>query len=99
MLLFEMEIYGLLSGPSWLRASLKVDLLAAGYVKNLYDRCLFTLFSNEDTSEGQVLVDVDDFIEGGKEPHCKAMVANPLLFPGESCNIATSVSLCPWMNT
>ena len=37
---------------------------------------------------GQVLIDVDDFIEGGKEPHCKAMerftpisvVANPLIF-------------------
>ena len=29
--------------------------------------------SNGDTSEGQVLIDVDDFIEGGKEPHRKAM--------------------------
>ena len=66
-----------------------VDLLAAGYVKNPYDKCLFTLLSNEDTSEGQVLIDVDDFMEGGKETHRKAMdsfyeksivVANPLIF-------------------
>ena len=39
-----------------------MNLLAAGYVKNPYDKCLFTLFSS-----------VDDFIEGGKEPHRKAM--------------------------
>ena len=31
------------------------------------------MFSSEDTSEGQLLIDVDDFIEGGKEPHRKAM--------------------------
>ena len=35
--------------------SLTVDLLAKGYAKNPCDKCLFTLFSNEDTSEGQVL--------------------------------------------
>ena len=61
------EIYGLVSGPSWLRASLTVDLLAAGYTKNPYDKCLFTLFSSDETSEGQLLLDVDDFIEGGNE--------------------------------
>ena len=50
-----------------------VDLQAAGYVKNPYDKCLFTVFSSDDTSEGQLLLDVDDFIEGGKEAHRKAM--------------------------
>ena len=62
-----------MSGPSWLRASLTVDLLAAGYVKKSYDKCLFTLFSSDETSEGQLLLDVDDFIEGGKETHRKTM--------------------------
>ena len=62
-----------MSGPSWLRASLTVDLLAAGYVKNPYDKCLFTLFPSDDISAGQLLLDVDDFIEGGKEAHRKAM--------------------------
>ena len=33
MLLVETEIYGLVSGPSWFRASLTVDLSAGGYVK------------------------------------------------------------------
>ena len=39
LLRVETEIYGLVSGPSWLRASLTVDLLAAGYVKNPYYTC------------------------------------------------------------
>ena len=73
LLRVETVIYGLVSGPSWLRASLTVDLLAAGYVKNPYDKCLFTLFSSDETSEGHLLLDVDDFIEGGKETHRKTM--------------------------
>ena len=35
LLRVETEIYGLVSGPSWLRASLTVDLLAAGYKKKI----------------------------------------------------------------
>ena len=54
LLLVETEIYGLVSGPSWLRASLTVDLLAAGYVKNPYDKCLFTLFPSDDISRTAV---------------------------------------------
>ena len=50
-----------------------MDLLAAGYVKNPYDKCLFTLSSSDETSEDQLLLDVDDFIEGGKETHRKTM--------------------------
>ena len=50
-----------------------MDLLAAGCVKNPYDKCLFTLFSSDETSEGQLLLDVDDFIEGGKVTHRKTM--------------------------
>ena len=73
LLRVETEIYGLVSGPSWLRASLTVDLLAAGHVKNPHDKCLFTLFSSDETSEGQLLLDVDDFIEGGKKTHRKTM--------------------------
>ena len=32
-----------------------------------------TLFSSDETSEGQLLLDVDDFIEGGKETHRKTV--------------------------
>ena len=73
LLRVETEIYGLVLGPSWLRASLTVDLLAAGCKKNPYDKCLFTLFSSDETSEGQLLLDVDDFIEGGNEIHRETM--------------------------
>ena len=64
----ETKIYGLVSGPSWLAASLTVDL-----VKSPYDKCLFILFSDEAKAEGQVLLDVDDSIEGGSEYHRKIM--------------------------
>ena len=50
-----------------------MDLLDVGYVKNPYDKCLFSLFSSNETSEGQLLLDVDDFMEGGKETHRKTM--------------------------
>ena len=49
LLRVETVIYGLVSGPSCLRASLTVDLLAAGYVKNPYDKCFSTLFSSDET--------------------------------------------------
>ena len=73
LLRVETEIYGLVSGPSWLRASLTVDLLAADLKKKPYDKCLFTLFSSDETSEGQLLLDADDFIEGGNEMHRETM--------------------------
>ena len=50
-----------------------MDLLAAGHVKNPYDECLFTLFSSDEISEGQLLLDVDHFMEGGKETHRKTI--------------------------
>ena len=40
LLRVETEIRGLVSGPSWLRASLTVDLLAAGYVKKILRQML-----------------------------------------------------------
>ena len=43
LLKVETELYGLVSGPSWLRASRSMDLMEAGYVKNHYDRCVYTL--------------------------------------------------------
>ena len=36
-------------------------------------RSVFTLFSSDETSEGHLLLDVDDFIQGGKETHRKIM--------------------------
>ena len=67
----ETEVCGLVSGPSWLRASLTVDLLDLGYQKNPYDKCVYTLKSDDPKgeNEGHVLLDVDDFIEGGSDRH------------------------------
>ena len=47
--LVETEIYGLVSGP----AGLTVDVLAAGYVKNPYDRCLFTISPTKTLRKGK----------------------------------------------
>ena len=46
LLLCETEVYGLISGPSWLRQSLVADLEQLGYEKNHYDKCVMTLPSN-----------------------------------------------------
>ena len=72
LLRVETEIYGLVSGPSWLRTSL-TGFVGCRLAKNPYDRCLFTLFSSDETSEGQLLLDVDDFNEGGNEMHRETM--------------------------
>eukprot|EP00973_Karenia_brevis_P073323 10186756-Karenia_brevis.AAC.1 len=36
-------VYGLISGPSWLRQSLVADLEYMGYRRNQYDNCIMTL--------------------------------------------------------
>ena len=43
LLLARTEVYGLISGPSWLRQSLVADLEDLGYVRNKYDRCILSL--------------------------------------------------------
>ena len=77
LLLCETEVYGLISGPSWLRQSLVADLEDMGYVKNPYDKCIFSLppksGSASVTNHGTVLIEVDDLLEGGDEVHRKRM--------------------------
>ena len=43
LLRVETEIYGFVSGPSWLRASLTVDLLAAGCQKSVRQMLVHTI--------------------------------------------------------
>ena len=51
-----------------------MDLIDAGYAKIHYDRCVYTLMpKNGENAHGQVLLDVDDFIEGGDDVHRKLM--------------------------
>ena len=43
LLMAETEVYGLISGPSWLRQSLVADFEMMGYQRNHYDKCIMTL--------------------------------------------------------
>ena len=43
LLLCNTEVYGLISGPSWLRQSLMSFFLSNGYVHNHYEKCALAL--------------------------------------------------------
>ena len=43
LLICETEVYGLISGPSWLRQSLVSSLQDLGYVRNNYEKCAMML--------------------------------------------------------
>ena len=67
--LCETEVYGLVSGPMWLRETLVEDFTKLGYIQNPYDKCLFSLFTDNEYIEGNVMLDVDDLVEGGSPEH------------------------------
>ena len=72
LLLCETEVYGLISGPSWLRQSLVADFESMGYRRNPYDKCVMSLPSTDPkttVSDGYVLIEVDDLLESGNEVH------------------------------
>ena len=81
LLICNTEVYGLISGPSWLRQSLVHDFEQLGYVKNPYDKCLMTLPPDQRRvgsgasmiNDGIILIEVDDILEGGNERHQKLM--------------------------
>jgi hypothetical protein len=77
LLLCETEVYGLISGPSWLRQSLVSDLESLGYRRNPYDKCVMMLPPSgsvrNNINDGIVLIEVDDILEGGNAEHQKRM--------------------------
>ena len=79
LLLCKTEVYGLISGPSWLRQSLVACFEELGYVRNPYDRCILTLAPSDVGRNknvhnvGVVLIEVDDVLEGGNAAHRKQM--------------------------
>ena len=77
LLICETEVYGLISGPSWLRQSLVTYLTKLGYVRNPYEKCAMILpppvGSDSVENEGIILIEVDDVLEGGKARHKKLM--------------------------
>ena len=76
LLLCETEVYGLISGPSWLRQSLVHDFEQMGYVRSKYDKCIMALPSTDPDShinDGVVLLEVDDLLEAGNANHRSRM--------------------------
>ena len=77
LLICETEVYGLISGPSWLRQSLVSYLTKLGYVRNPYEKCAMILpppvGSDSVENEGIILIEVDDVLEGGNARHKKLM--------------------------
>ena len=77
LLVCNTEVYGLISGPSWLRQSLVSFFLSNGYVRNHYEKCALALPPTsaaepgkaQPVNEGVVLIEVDDTLEGGNERH------------------------------
>ena len=76
LLVAETEVYGLISGPSWLRQSLDADFEPLGYVRNPYDKCIMTLVDKNakgNLVSGALLIEVDDILEGGNALHRQKM--------------------------
>ena len=77
LILCNTEVYGLISGPSWLRQSLMSFFLNKGYVRNHYEKCALSLPPSWAAktkgaipyNEGVILVEVDDILEGGNARH------------------------------
>ena len=73
--------YGLVNAPSTWRKTVVRVLLALQYIESVFDPCLYYLPYSPDEIEregqrgcaGVVLLDVDDFAQGGNERHQKLM--------------------------
>ena len=83
----ETEVYGLISGPVWLRQSLVAGFENMVYVRNPYDKCIMTLpaqpvvtkgggsATKGVVNEGAVLIEVAAMPEGGSPVHRTKIVA------------------------
>ena len=78
-------VYGLVNAPSSWRRTVRKMLLSLNYVESVFDPCLFFLPYNNDElpvaknvsggrgCAGIVLLDVEDFLQGGNERHEQLM--------------------------
>ncbi|CAE7830815.1 RE1 [Symbiodinium sp. CCMP2592] len=74
-------VYGLVNAPASWRRTVRRVLLELGYVESVFDPCLYFLEFNEAERQagahrgcaGLVLLDVDDFIQGGDGRHQELM--------------------------
>ena len=69
------EVYGLVSGPSWWRSSFLQRTGRLGYKVCPYEPCVLILPSKdaERPTQGVMVIEVDDIIEGGDERHRQLM--------------------------
>ena len=75
LILLLTEIYGLVSGPSWWRSSFLQRTGKLGYRICPYEPCVLVLpaLEPQQPTQGLLVVEVDDVIEGGDERHRKLM--------------------------
>ena len=73
-------VYGLVNAPAVWRKTVRRHLLELGYVESVFDPCLYYLKVSEDEAADQkyivagiVLLDVDDFCQGGNARHQELM--------------------------
>ena len=73
-------VYGLVDAPAVWRKTVRRHLLELGYVESVFDPCLYYLKVSEDEAADQkyivagiVLLDVDDFCQGGNARHQELM--------------------------
>ncbi|CAE6964999.1 GIP [Symbiodinium sp. CCMP2592] len=83
LILLLTEIYGLVSGPAWWRRSLLAVLVKElGYSVSPYDKCVLTLkadplekLEDQKSTQGIIVIEVDDVLEAGGERHREKMKA------------------------
>ena len=56
-----------------MRQSLVADFEDFGYVRNPYDKCMMTLPGKGKLTDGIILIEVDDILEGGSARHQQIM--------------------------
>ena len=72
-------VYGLVNAPASRRRTVRKFLLSLGYLESIFDPCLFYLPYNHAAGSqtrgcaGVVLLDVDDFLQGGAARHGELM--------------------------
>jgi hypothetical protein len=79
LLILDEGIYGLVSGPAWVRASAIESYVELDYVLNPYDRCVLALpapaGARDQRAKGIVVLEIDLFFEPGDADHRRRQAA------------------------
>ena len=100
LLMLETEVYGLVSGPAWWRASFLQTLFKLGYKLGSYDKCVLSLgdeqmSTKDNRTQGLVIIEVDDVLECGEKLHRQKMKElESMIRFGKSVNLAEDKAGC-----